>query len=510
MSFKKRSVTTARESKRLARKKQAINTAMQKGTPLGLQFSPLSQEDLIKIHRAAPELLAKTGVAGATPKVKELASRHGCEINALDRILFPPALIEDLIDKAAKSFPVYGRSEAFDWEARNGTVNFCTGGAAVSMLDLDSQKYRPSTLSDLYDLARLCDTLENIQWFARPVVATDIEDLYDLDINTVYACLRGTQKHIATSFSKGEHVYRIEPLLDLACQASSRFRDRPFCTVHATNIVSPLTFASDSLDVTCAAVDIGMPVHSQTGPQSGATAPAALAGTLVQGVAESLASLAVINMLKPGHPVIIGNWVFVSDLRTGAFSGGGAEQALLGAASGQLSAFYGIPGGMGAGMTDSKLPDNQSGFEKGLTMLAAGLSGGGLVFESAGMLGSLLGCSHEAMVIDNEMLSSIHRIARGIEVNDETLSVEVISDAVNGPGHYLGHPQTMELMQTEFIYPDLADRAAPSDWESLGGHDIFKVAHQKAKQILNDHRPQYIDEKSDQAIRSQFPIKLGI
>ncbi len=162
----------------------------------------------------------------------------------------------------------------------------------------------------------------------------------------------------------------------------------------------------------------------------------------------------------------------VSDLRTGAFSGGGGEQALLGAASGQMSAFYGLPGGMGAGMSDSKLPDNQAGFEKGLTMGLAALSGGGFVYESAGMLASLLGCSFEAMVIDDDMLSSIRRIARGIEVSDDTLSVDVIAEVVNGPGHFLGARQTMELMESEFVYPRHADRSSPEDWTASGSRDI--------------------------------------
>ena len=285
--------------------------------------------------------------------------------------------------------------------------------------------------------------------------------------------------------------------------------ERPFCTVHATTVVSPLAFAPDSLDVACAAVDIGMPVHCQTGPQAGATAPAALAGTLAQVCAEGLASLAVINMLKPGHPVVLGNWAFVSDLRTGAFSGGGGEQALLGAASGQMSAFYGVPGGMGAGMSDSKLPDNQAGFEKGLTMLMAALSGSGFVYESAGMLASLLGCSFEAMVIDDDMLSSIRRIGRGIEVSDETLSFDVIKDAVAGPGHFLGETQTMQLMETEFIYPRFADRSSPDDWLKAGGSDIWDRAAMRARDVLAHHRPEHIPAGSDAAIRQQYDIQLA-
>ena len=461
-----------------------------------------------KIHRTALQVLQQIGMADPTPRIRDIALSGGCTLNQDNRLLFPSSLVEDMISCASKRFTVHGRDSKYDFELSSGSVNFCTGGAAVSMLDIESRDYRPSTLQDLYDLARLCDTLENIQWFTRPIVATDVEDLYQLDANTIYACAAGTQKHIAGSITKGEHVYRLKPMLDLLSGTTGGFAKRPIFTVHATNIVSPLTFAQDSLDVACAAIDIGMPVHSQTGPQAGATAPAALAGTLVQGCAESLASLTVLNLLSPGHPIILGNWVFVSDLRTGAFSGGSGEQALLGAASGQMSDFYGIPGGMGACMTDSKVPDDQAGFEKALTTLTAALSGGGMVYEAAGMLASLLGCSHEAMVIDNEMLASVHRIAKGIKVTDETLSFPVIKDTIEGPGHFLGHAQTIDLMEKEYVYPNLADRQAPAEWENTGGIDIWERAAFRAKEILSAHDPFYIDSESDAVIRQNFPILL--
>ena len=498
----------SREAARQNRQPGAIQALFNVGTELATRFNPLSDTDVQRVHSATLELLAQVGVAEPTSRVLEVALEHGCLLNKNGRLLFPQALVDDLIDQAAKKFVVHGRTSDFDFDARNGKINFCTGGAAVTMLDINNRNYRPSTLQDLYDLARVVDTLENIQWFARPVVATEIEDLFELDINTIYACAAGTQKHIATSFTHSDHVYRALPLLDLLACDNRTFAKHPYCTVHTTTIVSPLTFAKDSLDVACAAVDIGMPVHLQTGPQAGATAPAALAGTLVQGCAESLASLCIINMLKPGHPAVIGNWTFVSDLRTGAFTGGGGEQALLGAASGQMSAFYGIPGGMGAGMSDSKVPDNQAGFEKALTTMAAALSGGGFVYESTGMLSSLLGCSLEAMIIDDDMLSNIRRIGRGIEVTDETLSVSVVSDTVDGPGHFLGHSQTLELMESEYVYPRQADRMSPSDWKDTGAKDAWDRATDEAKRILAEHHPQYIASSKDETIRENYPIKL--
>ncbi len=483
---------------------------MLKETTIKASFAPLSAGETESVHRAALQVLERVGMANATPRALDAAQEHGCWQDDTGRLRFPPALVEDCLAKAAKSFTVFGRSPEYDFEVRNGEVNFATGGAAVKMLDREERTYRPSTLADLYDLARIAQQLPNIQWFARPVVATDITDPFELDVNTVFACAAGTSKHIATSFVKDDHVTRLLPMLDSLAGGEDSFRHRPFCTVHATTVVSPLTFAVDSLDVACAAIDIGMPIHAQTGPQAGATAPAALAGTLVQACAESLGSLCVINMLAPGHPVVMGNWAFTSDLRTGAFTGGGGEAALLGAASGQMSAFYGIPGGMGAGMSDSKLPDNQAGYEKALTMTLAALSSGGLVYESAGMLASLLGCSIEAMIIDDEMLSSIRRIARGISVNDDTLSVAVIETVAKGAGHYLGEDQTIQLMETEFVYPSLANRDTPDDWSESGGFDIWERARIKADELLNLDLPSRIDPGTEQMIRAAYPVCLNM
>lgn len=494
---------------RLRHHEEARNAVtMSQGTPLAAGFRPLSDDDMHRVHNAALDLLEQVGMAAPTPRVVETALAAGCTLSENGRLLFPRSLVETMIMRAAKNFTVHGRDPGLDFEARNGRVNFCTGGAAVKMLDIDTHEYRPSILYDLYDLARLCDTLENIQWFTRPIVITDVVDPFEFDVNTIYACAAGTQKHIATSISQGNHLYRLLPLLDELAGGSGCFAKRPFCTVHATTVVSPMNFAKDSLDVACAAVDIGMPIHCQTGPQAGATAPAALAGILAQVCAETLASLSVVNMMKPGHPVVLGTWVMVSDLRTGAFSGGGGEQALIGAASGQMATFYGIPGGMGAGMTDSKLPDNQAGFEKALTMLTASLSGSGFVLESVGMLASLLGCSLEAMVIDNDMLTSIRRILRGIEVTDETLSVDVIKQVVEGPGHFLGAEQTLDLMNTEYVYPQQSDRRTPEDWFEGGAKDMWKRAEEKAREVLAHHRPIQIDPETDARIRARFPIRL--
>jgi trimethylamine--corrinoid protein Co-methyltransferase len=303
----------------------------------------------------------------------------------------------------------------------------------------------------------------------------------------------------------------VAPVVDIFDQVlggEGRFRARPFGTIVSCPIVSPLTFGATQSDIVMAGVRAGVPIIGAPAPQSGATSPAALAGTLVQTVAEGLAILALVNFTVPGHPVAIVLLPFVSDLRSGAFTGGGGEEAVLMAAAGQIGAFYDLPTGVSAGMTDSKLPDAQAGHEKGVTVTAAALAGANLVGHSSGMLSTIMGCSYEAMVIDNDMLGNVQRLLRGIEVTEETLSFEAIRQVATGPGHYLGHEQTFALMESEYLYPKVSDRASANEWEEAGGSDAMERAHERARALLSTHYPVYIEPKTDAALRERYPIRL--
>ncbi len=180
----------------------------------------------------------------------------------------------------------------------------------------------------------------------------------------------------------------------------------------------------------------------------------------------------------------------------------------MSAAAAQVTNWYGLVSSVGAGMCDAKLPDNQAGYEKATAVTLAALAGCNNVSESAGMMGSLMGLSYEALVIDNDMLGVVLRTVRGIEVSDETLSYDVIKNAVEGEGHFLREEQTFELMRSEYEYPDLADRLPPSVWEAGGSLDIRELAGERVKQILNSHYPEYIDPAIDRKIRDRFPIVL--
>ncbi|MEM6973263.1 MAG: trimethylamine methyltransferase family protein [Pseudomonadota bacterium] len=471
-------------------------------------YRPLSGQDIQAVYATALRLLADLGMGEAPDVLVEAAVARGAEVNDRGRLCFPRALIEDIIAAHPKTFTYHGRDPARSFEVGGDAVHFGTGGAAVQTVDLETGDYRASTLADLHDFTRLQDRLTNISWFTRCCIATDIEDAFDLDMNTAYALVANTTKPVGTAFTLGAHVAPIVEMFDMVLGGEGRFRRAPFCKAHISPVISPMRYGEDAVDVTLACVRAGVPISSIIAAQSGATAPATLAGFLAQSLAETLAGLALVHAFQPGHPVIFSNWPLVIDLRTGAFSGGGGESAVLNAASAQVSNWLGLPSGVACSMSDAKAVDAQMGSEKAMAALAAGLAGGNMVYESSGMMAALLGASFEAFVLDDEMLGAVYRVIRGVEVTEETLGYDTICETVMGEGHFLGSAQTMAAMERDYKFPDLADRAAPATWAAEGSPDIRARARDKARTILAEHHPDYIDAATDRAIRERFNILM--
>jgi trimethylamine---corrinoid protein Co-methyltransferase len=232
-------------------------------------------------------------------------------------------------------------------------------------------------------------------------------------------------------------------------------------------------------------------------------------GTLVQVLAEELAGLTYVQLLRPAHPVLLGGMPLVTDLRTGSMIGGCAELALMNAASAQMCHFYGLPIYNTCGLTESKVPDVQAGFEKGLTTAVTALSGAQYNHHAAGMLESMLTVAYENYLIDDDILGQVMRLVRGLEVTEANLSLDAIHDVCyDGPGHYLGHEQTLALMESEFYYPHTADRATRNDWQATGAMDMRQRARRQARELLRTSYPAVIAPDIDRQLRHEFNILL--
>ncbi|NNK78039.1 MAG: trimethylamine methyltransferase family protein [Litoreibacter sp.] len=480
----------------------------------GGYFKPLSDADIARIHASALRALEEIGLADAPESGIEILTGAGAILGDDGRIRFPPALVEDMLAKAAKSITLNGRDPRYDLDLSGNKVHYGTAGAAVHLVDPQGREYRDSTVQDLHDAAKIVQALDNIHFVQRPMVCRDITDNYEMDLNTIYACVTGTHKHVGTSFTDPEYVAGAFELLHMIAGSEEAWRARPFVSNTNCFVVPPMKFATESCRVMEECIRGGMPILLLSAGMAGATAPSTIAGAIVQAVSECLAGLVYVNAIAPGHPAVFGTWPFGLDLRTGAMSIGSGEQALLTAGCAQMHNFYGVPGGAAGGGSDSKLPDMQAGWEQMCSNVTAGLSGLNMVYEAAGMHASLLGFCHESLILGDDLVGQAMRCVRGIEVTDDSCAVEEMrevclgKDGLPGTGHYLGTQQTLSLMESNHVYPTLGDRTSPKEWVENGRPDLIEKATAKKESILSAPSPAALSPQIDQEIRKAFNIHL--
>ncbi|QYK40647.1 MAG: trimethylamine methyltransferase family protein [Paracoccaceae bacterium] len=475
------------------------------GMPGG-QYRPLTEAGMLRIHQAALQALEEIGLSQAPRSGVEILTGAGAVLGDDGRIRFPRALVEDMLAVAARDITLFARDPRHDLHLTGSNVHFGTAGAAVHVVDPVTLAYRDSTAQDLYDAARLVEHLDNVHFFQRICVCRDVVDNFDMDVNTLYACLAGTQKHVGTSFSDPAHVKGCFDLLHMVAGGEDQWRARPFVSNSNCFVVPPMKFAEESCVTMEACIRAGMPMLLLSAGQAGATAPAPIALAIVQAVAECLAGVVYANAIVKGAPCIFGTWPFVSDLRTGAMSGGSAEQALLTAGCAQMHRFYGLPGGAASGISDSKLPDMQAGWEQGITNVLAGLAGLNMCYESVGMHASLLGFCHESLVLGDDLLGQVMRCVRGIEVTEDKVSIDAMKQVcLGGPGHYLGSDQTLSLMQTEYVYPVVGNRMSPKEWGEAGRPLLLDAARARMESILG-RAGCVLPPAVDAAVRARFNI----
>ena len=323
----------------------------------GGSFKPLDAAAVKAIDQTVFQILEEIGLSQAPPSGVEYITNVGAILGDDGRMRFPRAVVENALATCARHITVYGQDPKNDLLLSGSRVHYGTAGAAVHVVDLAKNEYRESYLADIYDAARIVNQMDNIHFFQRPMVARDIENPADMDFNTVYAAVKGTTKHVGSSFTEAAFMPPIFEMLHQIAGGEDKWRARPFVSNSNCFVVPPLRFATDACLVMEEAVRGGMPVLLLSAGQAGATAPASIAGTIAQALAEVISGLIYVNEMQPGHPCICGTWPFVSDLRTGSMSGGSGEQGLLTAACSQMLQHYDLPGGAAAGMADSKLPD---------------------------------------------------------------------------------------------------------------------------------------------------------
>jgi len=456
----------------------------------GGQYKVLSDSDIRDIHNATLEVLDEVGVRIDYKPALDLMADCGCRIDFPSRIArVPEHVLKKFLDMAPSSFTLCGKTPEFDINVDTRNIYTIGGSSALFVLDLDGCR-RPANVNDLAELTRLQDALENLHIMHAIVIPQDIEQ-EGFDRILFSTVMRNTSRNY---YSQGMGAQSIRDQIEMASAVSGsteNFRKRPLFSI-VVCLTSPLIQSEMRVEELMESAKHGIPLYIEADAQAGATSPITLAGTLVQQNANILCGIALAQMVNPGTPCIYAIASGIMDMSTGNYSGGSPETTLIHAASAQVAHYYNLPFQGGTGI-DATIPDAQAGYERALQVLGCALSGTNFIHLSVGMMEQMLLASYEQCVIDNEIIGAALHIARGIEVNRDTLAVKIIKEVGPG-GHYLDHEHTLRNFTEVNWFPKLTNRRKWDSWMEAGGRDMRQRANEMARKILKEHHPQHLPE----------------
>ncbi len=454
----------------------------------------LSEDQIQSIHQTALGLLEEIGVLVKEPRARRYFKQAGAVVDEDNmRVRIQPDIVAEAIKQAPSRFTLHARKPDNTVEVDYRRLHIEPMIGRLNILDLDTGERRRTSITDVANLVRVADAMENYHLLHSGAIMPSIEgvSLHAAHVNGYLTSVRNTGKVVKASSRGRETAEDCIRMAAVVAGGEEALRQRPnvFTTV---NPVAPLQHDQGLTEGLIEYASYGLPIDVTSEPQAGATAPVTLAGLLAQQTADVLSGITLAQLVNPGTPVWYGTCGAIMDMKLGAIALGAVEAGLINAASAQLAAHYNIPCRGTGGATESKLLDIQAGYEKAITLLMAALGGINCIFYP-GVLEHALTISLESLVIDNEICGMALRALRGIEVNADTLAVPVI-EAVGPGGNFLGQRHTLNFLQQEQFMPSLSNRQTREDWLSrAGGKSGWERAKDEVRRILAEHEPPPLD-----------------
>jgi trimethylamine--corrinoid protein Co-methyltransferase len=466
-------------------------------------YRPLTPEDVNHIDQTGRRILAEVGIRIHDGAFLDDLKKAGAQVDYDNQMVrFEGGWLDETLSRAPSSFVLYSRDGKNDIRLGEGNVYFGNGGRVFRILDLSTGGYRLTKLMDIARTATLVNYMENLSFYIIACQAHDIKPI-NYHLLDFYYALNHTTKHVMGGCTDLHGAEQMWKLVSIIAGGEDRFREKPFASI-ITNTISPLTTESNTLEVLSFCTNRGIPVTCAPAPIAGATSPASLAGTLSLLHAESLAGVALTQVLAPGAKVLYGAVPTIMDLRRMDFTMGSIEMAMMNASAIQLAKLYNLPIYASAGVTEAKRPDIQAGFEKTVSTLTVAMTGADYIHLAAGMLDSANSISFEQYVIDNEIIGMIKRMLAGITVTDDTMAFEVITNVGPG-GNFVTEEHTIDHMVSEFYYPNLSVRCNFDLWEEKGRPDMLTRAKSLVRETLGDKTEGLLDHAAISEIKRAFP-----
>jgi trimethylamine---corrinoid protein Co-methyltransferase len=466
-----------------------MNTRVKSITNPRINLQVLSPDDVRRLHTATLDVLEGTGVRFPSTRALELWAAHGAMVDRNTQIVkIPGHLIETALESSPPAFALAAREPELDLVLDGNHVFVGTDGCGVEVIDLEDGQRRRSELRDVAAIARVADYLPQVAFHWVAVSAQDCPP-ETRGLHELLAIWQNSGKHVQTESIYSEEEARAAVEMAAAVAGGRQaLRERPLLSIMQCT-TPPLGQDGGSLDAALIAAEAGLPVGFMTMTSSGTTAPVTLAGNLVVGNAEVISALAMIQLAYPGAPVFYAAAQTAMDLRTGGYTGGGPEDFLFGAATNQLADFYNVPLSMGSFATGAKEPNWQAGIDNVMSTFMASVVMSDMLLGVGLLHGSRI-WSFAQMLMDCEIFDLVHRMMKGIVVDDDRLALDIIA-AVGPSGNYLAQRHTRQFMH-ELWLPRLMDRRPYNVWEeSRDGPESW--ATDAARHILATHEPPPLD-----------------
>ncbi|MGA9533553.1 MAG: trimethylamine methyltransferase family protein [Anaerolineales bacterium] len=463
----------------------------------GVQFRMLSQDQLQEIFDSVLHVLEYTGLEVHHDEARQILEDAGANVDGL-RVRIPSYMVKKALVLAPRSFTIFARDGNPDHNIHigPGRSHFGPGPTCPNFIDIETQERRPYTKADVPQVAKVVDALPNIDFCESLGTVNDVH----ADLGALYefaGMFPNTSKPIvAWSYDRfdSEGIHEIA-----AAEAGGQeaFERRPNY-VHYCEPLSPLVSTFEAIDKLLFAARHRVPLIFTPCPIAGGTAPVTAAGIVVQAAAESWMGLVLAQTVRPGLPFIMGGVLSVMDMSQMILAYGAPELSLMMAGVTELAHFAGLPVWQTGGCTDSKMLDEQAAIEGSLSAYFSALSGGDLCHDVGYTESAMTGSVFQLAMMD-EAIGYARRITRGIDVNEETMAVDVIQNV--GPnGHYLREEHTRRHYKTEFWYPNLCDRRNYEEWKQMGAQRMSDRVIARVEDLLATHEPSPISAETEKVI----------
>jgi trimethylamine--corrinoid protein Co-methyltransferase len=460
-----------------------------------MRFEFLDPNQIEAVHQASLDILETAGATFLSNKAQTILMEGGASVDSKNgNVRIPASLVMEMLRKCPSEFHLYARNPKHDLRLGGKDQYMTCGGEYPYILDLETGRRRHALLSDLPPIIKITDALDNISVGGSYMIApSDVpEDFRHIERGALHYKYTSKTTHWDTEGYVGNSgELGATHNLELAAVIAGGMEELAKKPIGTASICpsSPMIYDVGLTDDAIEFTKHGVPILIEPMDNTGATSPNTLAGSLVQTNASVLAGMTLIQLVNPGNPIVYGSIPVNLDPRTGIPEAGCPETALRCAGGTEMARYYHVPSAMSGGVSDSKIPDLQAGFESALTMLTTVLAGANWIRVVAGALEYHFTASLEMLVVHDEIFSMAMRIARGMQVDEDTLAVSLIKKVAPTRGHYMAEKHTLEHISTERYLSKISDKRTRGDWEKAGSKDLAEAARDRVRSILATHQP---------------------